>query len=319
MPRPEQLEFDLVSLGQSILLALLFLLLAAFPGQLLNKTWEENHLEIEGWFARGGRALGRLRDALARFWRRRTGIVIFVIISAALYGFLSPDFGLSGESLAALVGIVVGLAIVIATFELPLLITHRRLRQDRGRLRVLPLTIVIALVCVLVSRLADFQPGYLYGVVASYAFLGALDLRDEARAHVATGVWMLLMSLAAWFALPLVATSLAATPLLNLAVGAALATIFVGGLEGLLFELVPLRFLRGERVYKWRRSVWFVLFMAAAFSFAYILLNPATGFLGSTRISPLVPAVILFVTFGVASVLFWAYFRFRGPATPEVA
>lgn len=104
-----------------------------------------------------------------------------------------------------------------------------------------------------------------------------------------------------------------------MAVSAGLATIFVGGLEGLLFELVPLRFLRGERVYKWRRSAWFILFSAAAFCFAFILLNPATGYLGSTRISPLVPAVMLFVSFGVVSVLFWAYFRFRKARPAEAA
>lgn len=82
VPRPNQLNFDLAALGQSILLALLFLLLAAFPGQLMNKTWEENHTEIEGWLARGGKALARLRGALARFWRQPVGIAAFVILSA---------------------------------------------------------------------------------------------------------------------------------------------------------------------------------------------------------------------------------------------
>lgn len=81
---------------------------------------------------------------------------------------------MSAESVAALVGLVGGLIIVIATFELPLLLIQRRVRHDRGRLRVLPLTFVIALVCVLISRTADFQPGYLYGVVAGYAHVTAL-------------------------------------------------------------------------------------------------------------------------------------------------
>ena len=311
MPRPEQLSFDLVSVGQSALLALLFLILAAFPGQLLNKTWEENYLEIGGWFAKGGALVARLRETLAKFWRRPDGIALFVLVSALLYGFLSPDFGLTAESLASLAGILIGLVLVMAVFELPLWFSYRRLRRERGRLRVLPLTIFIAVVCVLVSRVSDFQPGYLYGVVAGYAFISSLELRDEARAHVATGIWMLATSLLAWLALPLVADGLASMPLLDIAVSAALATLFVAGLEGLLFELVPLRFLRGEKVYKWRRGVWTLLFLAAAFCFAYILLNPATGYLGSTHISPLIPAVILFVTFGVASVLFWGYFRFR--------
>ena len=74
---------------------------------------------------------------------------------------------------------------------------------------------------------------------------------------------------------------------------------------------MPLRFLRGESVYAWRRGLWAILFLAAAFTFAHILLTPSTGYLGDTRVSPLLAAVILFVTFGIASVLFWGYFRFR--------
>lgn len=148
-------------------------------------------------------------------------------------------------------------------------------------------------------------------------FATELSLRDEAHAHVWTVVWMLFISLAAWLALPLVDQNLSAQPLLDIALSAALATILVAGLEGLLFELVPLRFLRGEVVYKWRRSVWAVLFLVSAFLFALIMLAPSVGYLGSTRNSPLLPAAILFAVFGLFSVAFWAYFRFRRqPAEP---
>jgi Kef-type K+ transport system membrane component KefB len=93
----------------------------------------------------------------------------------------------------------------------------------------------------------------------------------------------------------------------------------VGGLEALLFELVPLRFLRGEAVFAWNRLVWGFLFVGAAFLFAHILLNPANGYFGSTRNSPLFAAIVLFVGFGAVSVAFWAYFRFRSPRVLESA
>jgi Kef-type K+ transport system membrane component KefB len=122
---------------------------------------------------------------------------------------------------------------------------------------------------------------------------------------------MLLISLAAWLALPVMEVGLESQPLLQTLIAAALATIFVGGLEGLLFELVPLRFLRGESVFAWNRAMWAILFLAAAFTFAHILLTPSSGYLGDTRSSPLVAAVILFVAFGIVSVAVWAYFRYR--------
>ena len=122
---------------------------------------------------------------------------------------------------------------------------------------------------------------------------------------------MLAISLSAWLLLPLVDRNFNAQPFLDVLLSTALATIFVAGLEGLLFELVPLRFLRGEVVFAWRRSVWAILFLVAAFLFAWIMLQPQVGYLGSTRASPLIPALILFCTFGLFSVAFWGYFRFR--------
>ena len=46
IPPPQNVGTDVTVLGQSLLLALLFLLLAAFPSQLFNKTLEENYTEV---------------------------------------------------------------------------------------------------------------------------------------------------------------------------------------------------------------------------------------------------------------------------------
>jgi hypothetical protein len=311
--QPDAIGSDVTVLGQSLFLALLFMLLAAFPGQLFNKTLEENYEEVAGWFARGGSLAHKVRDLLARFWQRRVGLIVFVVVSAVLYGFLSPEFGPTLESGAALIGILLGLALVIAAFELPLAFFYRRRLNDRGQLRVQPLTVFVGVACVVLSRFADFQPGYLYGLVAGYVFTKQLPVRDEGRANAVTAVWMLLISLGAWLALPAAEIGLASQPLLQTAFAAGLATIFVGGLEGLLFELVPLRFLRGESVFAWHRGMWAILFLAAAFTFAHILLTPSSGYLGDTRNSPLFAAIVLFLSFGILSVLFWAYFRFRPP------
>ena len=311
VPTVSQVGFDGLAVSESALLALLFLILAAFPGQLFNKTYEENEEEIGRWFARGGTALTGLQTKLSGFWNQRVGIFAFLVLSALLYGFLSPSFGLNDTSIASLIGILLGIVVVILAFELPLARAQRKLLHDPGKVRVIPMTIVVAMLCVVASRLTDFQPGYLFGLVAGYVFARDLALRDEARAHVWTAVWMLGISLAAWLALPVVDRNFSAQPLLDVLLSTALATIFVAGLEGLLFELVPLRFLRGEVVFAWRKSVWAILFLIAAFLFVWIMLQPQVGYLGSTRTSPLIPAIILFCTFGLFSVAFWAYFRFR--------
>jgi hypothetical protein len=321
VPTADDVDLDATALLEDGLLALLFLLHAVFPGQLFNKTYEENAEEIGGWLTRGGAAAAAFGGALSRFWNKKIGIFSFLVLSALLYGFLSPSFGLNAPSVATFLGVMAGLVVVILIFELPEARAQRRLLKDPGRVRVIPMTIVVAVICVVASRLTSFQPGYLFGLVAGYVFARDLNRADEAHAHVWTVLWMLVISLVAWLALPLVDQNFSAQPLLDILLSSALATVFVAGLEGLLFELVPLRFLRGEVVYHWHRSVWALLFLVSAFLFAWIMLQPRVGYFGSTRTSPLLPAIVLFVAFGVFSIAFWAYFRFRRPRkeTPATA
>ena len=56
-----------------------------------------------------------------------------------------------------------------------------------------------------------------------------------------------------------------------------------------------------------------VLYAFTLFGFVHILLRPSTGYVADTRESPTVVVVGLFIAFGIFSVAFWAYFRFRSP------
>src|SRR4029450_12503711 len=97
---------------------------------------------------------------------------------------------------------------------------------------------------------------------------------------------------------------------------AATVTIVVAGLENAVFAMLPLRFLPGEAVYNWNRRVWLVLIAVGLFGFAHVLLNPSAGYLADTTRTSFFTLIVLLVGFGLASVLFWAYFRFR-PQRPH--
>jgi hypothetical protein len=191
-----------------------------------------------------------------------------------------------------------------------------------GRLRVLPGSILIGVVCVLLSRAIDFQPGYLYGLVVGYQFHTGMSGEHEGRSAAWRALWALGVSVAAWLGLAALSPGAAGDgSLIRLALSTMLATVVVAGVEGALFELFPLRFLPGEKVFGWRRSVWAILFGFAALAFVTVLINPASGYLGSTRQVPLLLALSLFVAFALVSLGFWAYFRFRpaGPSRPVMA
>jgi hypothetical protein len=182
----------------------------------------------------------------------------------------------------------------------------------------LPTTLVIAIACVVVSRVANFQPGYLYGLIVGFFFATAVDRREEGRAEAIAAATSLGAAFVAWVLLALLRSTDAAagdltTPLLQ----AATVTVVVAGLENAVFAMLPLRFLPGSVVYAWNRKVWAVLIGLGIFGFAHVLLNPSAGYMGDTTRTPFAVMVVLLVGFGLASVLFWAYFRFRRqPAAP---
>jgi hypothetical protein len=306
-------------------LGLLFLIFALFPAVLFNKTLEEHYDEIAAWFRERAAWLPGLRASygrLADFWGHGAGIVAFVVLSAIIYGFLMPRLGLDIASLAAILGILAGLVLVILAFDVPARRYHGLRTGDVGRLRVLPGSIAIGVVCVLVSRAIDFQPGYLYGLVVGYQFHSEMSGEHEGRSAALRAGWALGVSLVAWLALALLSPGTSSGgSLIALALGTMLATVVVAGIEGALFELFPMRFLPGEKVFGWRRSVWAVLFGISALAFVAVLINPASGYLGSTHQVPLLLALSLFIVFALVSVGFWAWFRYRParPARPVMA
>jgi hypothetical protein len=237
--------------------------------------------------------------------------ILVVVVSAVLYGFLDPNFGFDTYSLALVVGLVISLVVVSVVFEAPTLLVMRRRHHEWGQLNGLPAALPVAIVCVLISRIVKFQPGYLYGALAGIVFVAELSNIEEGSIVAIASVWALLLSLAAWLIRsPLHASAQAP----NAAFGSrvadnALTAIFVAGLEGLVIGLLPMRFLDGPKLRTWNPRMWYTLFGLSLFLFVYVLLNPNTGYIGHGSGATVLSAAILFGLFGLASILFWAYFR----------
>jgi hypothetical protein len=334
--------------------------LVPFPSALFNNTLEENYAEVMGWVARIRAALNRLWSRTVAWvrrqvanrrpqtssppsasfllsaaapaaevaaapatdvWRSPIRIAGFVLLTALLYAFLDPTFGFSLESLASFAGLAAGLFAVLLAYGLPLIFLSRR---DGFTLtvRALPATLLIGLLCVLVSRLADFQPGYLYGLIIGFFFARAVGRRIEGRAEAVAAGSSLLAALIAWVLLAFLRGS-GGQPgdLVPILLEAAMVTVVVAGLENAVFAMLPLRFMPGAAVYNWDRRVWVALMAVGLFGFAHVLLNPAegAGYLADTTRTSFFTLILLLAVFAISSVLFWAYFRFRPARTPERA
>jgi hypothetical protein len=304
------------AIGGSLLLALLMLLIIGFAGELFNNTVENNYSIIAGWLRKG--PLGWIRHAGGSFLgEARIGLISFLLLTTLVSCFVDPNFGLDLRSLGEFLGFLVGLVIVLATFKLPPMLAHRRKTGDLGRLRPLPWALVIAGIFVLVSRIANLQPGYLYGIVLGAIFIKEVTPAEEGRETFYGSLWTLGAAALGWLALTYLhglgvdpggfAITLLAT---------ACAAVTVAGLEATAFGLMPMRFMPGYAVYRWNRLAWALLWGLSLFGFLHILIAPTSGYVSQLSPGAFAAALGVFAAFGGISILTWGYFRFRRPAAP---
>lgn len=246
-------------------------------------------------------------------------VALGVLVAALISSFLSPTFGPNVESIPTLLGFFLGLAVTLVVFEVPGLVLRHRSTGEWGRLKVLPWTLLVAALFVLVSRLANLQPGYLYGLVLGTDYEREPRPGDEARETIAGMVATLLLAIGAWVVLDGVrAGAFAAGDAVSTIASTATAAIVVNGLEAAAFGMLPLRFMPGRAVYEWNRRAWAVLFAASVFTFVQLLIGPTSGYLVDLDLQGWLAAIGVFAAFGAFSIGFWAWFRFR-PAPAAAA
>ncbi len=311
---------------ENLAIAAALALFIVFPAQLFNHTFDENYAEIRAWWARRfgwlerlGRLVagGEARQATAGGEPERGASTVRDTLAAALVvlaggllgGLLDPHFGLTRASLLTYAGVVAATAAGISVAAAASFEYRRRRRLGTAfRLHALPAGLLIAALCVLVSRLAGFQPGYLYGLVCGVAFAGKLGEREEGQAVVLSVLATLTAAIAAWGLLvPLDRLASHRHESWPVVVGADFAgALFTAGIVGSLIGAFPLNFLPGGKVAAWHRGAWAALFGLAGFLFLELILNPGRG--GHKGHAPLVTVLVLFAIFGAGSL--WFYFHF---------
>lgn len=297
-------------------------LFITFPANLFNQTFEENYADIRAWWRRRFGWL-RLRSAtnLATTetgkaeplvqWRSFAAVVLG---GALLGGLLDPHFGANARSVISVLALVAAICAGIAIPTVVAELFHRRHHDaTQLRIRALPAGLIIAGVCVLLSRMTGFEPGYLYGIVAGVAFGRALAKREQAHLIIWTTLAVVGVSVVAWIAW----AAINGTAEESGASGAliwlddALAAIFVAGLVGSVISMLPLRFLPGRVLQSWNRAAWAGVFAITLFGLIQVMLRPHATAEGPSH-SPLVTTILLFVGFAAATFAFrWHFVRKR--------
>jgi hypothetical protein len=287
-------------------------LLIAFPSQIFNDAFAANYDELrESWrrLFRRKEKQGRPDEPKHDWTTSRIVFGTVVLVSALLSSLNDPHFGTHVSSLVTYLGVVASIMVGVAIPGLVTRTYHRgRFGTAEASLHALPAGLAIAAGCVLVSRLTGFQPGYLYGVVVGLQFVRELKPQEKGHIVALNTVSGLVVAVAAWFAWVPV-THWAERP--GAFVGLVLlddllAAIFVSGLVGTVFSLLPLEFMPGQTLKTWRRSVWAVLFAISVFGLIQVMIRPHGA---HPHHAPTVVAIGLFVAFGVGSLAFRDYFE----------
>jgi hypothetical protein len=297
------------------LFALLAVLLITFPAQIFNRTFDENYEEIT---AIVHSRLPFLQRFLVRgeSERRRHALIVLiavVVVGSVIGGFNDPTFGVNSHSvdtlLAVLAAFIVGVLISISVG-----VGYRAWQHvDRAPTpHARTAGLVVAICCVVVSRLTHFEPGYLYGVVAGAAFKTKLTRRQQGHEVALLSLATLAVAVGAWALWTPVRTaaSTAHPGALLLVADTLLASLFIAGIVNTVINLIPLESLAGRTLFRWHRGAWAVTFFVSAFLLVDVMLLPAAREQRASK-APVLVTLGLFVVFATLSIAFNRYFALR--------
>jgi hypothetical protein len=304
---PSELSLSPVLVAENLAIAAGLVLLVAFPADLFNATALANYDQIArwkvfAWSATVREMVGRIPDAAK--------VPAFATAGALLYAQLSPDFGFDGRSLALVVGMLCSLVLLALVHDVSRAVYVRRF-DIPSAVGTQPLLLLFAAVLVILSRVADLAPGYVYGLFTAVIYLRPADVRLDGKALALSSVVLVILAAGAWLMWDSV-RELASRPdagFPSLVLDAFLASFWVSALGTVVFGLIPLRFLSGEAVRRWSITGWLAIYALALMIFLHTMAHPERGFYSRADV-PLPVVLVPFFAFALFSVAFWGYFRF---------
>jgi hypothetical protein len=272
--------------------------------------------------SRSGAGPGRLRMTLSVL-TPVFGLALFTVCAAALLALAEPGAGWNGHTLAFAAGLALALPVVTWAMVRPGERYLRRLTSQHGRLRPVPAALALAVGMALLSRWAHFVPGYVFGLVIGYVALtdrwqshvpGPQRVRHEGVAALRGALVVLLVALAAWFGTELLGSPRADDGAWRTVLREALTAVFVMGVEGVVFGLLPIRFLDGDKLLRWSKAAWCAVYVPAAGLFSYVLLTHYRTKVQKDQVHDVMLTMGgLSLAFALFSVSVWCFFHWYGP------
>jgi hypothetical protein len=285
------------------------LLFVALPAELLNVTFEENYERMFGRLSflkrRREPPLARITAWFARF--KLLGGIALTLFAALVFGFADPNFGFDLASLRTVMASGIALFIVgyVASALTGLILRGRWAMVTTIELK--PLGIVLTILGVVLSRLLDFSPGFLFGLIIGLGVIGASSLAERVRLTLVNSSLIFVFAIAAWLGYSAIAGAGGTTGFWDTLGNDTMVAVTSEGLTALVVGLLPLRFLEGESLFQRSKLLWAGAYLLAAIAFVLILI-PAADNWGETT-GPVWFWIGVLVVFGIAAFAVYMYFR----------
>ncbi|MFE0513217.1 FGLLP motif-containing membrane protein, partial [Streptomyces sp. NPDC058964] len=307
---PADVSWALKDLAGSAAMAAWFLMLVlqrerAFPSQLADNA-------IGRWWRR--RRQGRpARPPRLPGWARMCG---FALLGGSLAVWADARTGMNPSTAVKTVGAAVSMLIVLVTYEK----TKDSLLRPAGggirsELRVVPAGLLLAVLMTAMSRFLEFPVPYVYGLIAVYIVFstprpgpGAMP---KGQAVLIGGICVLAAAVLVWvLGAPLVESVQRehATPAgIRYAIAYALGLAVVGGIEVVVFGLLPLSGMDGHALKHWNKPAWYALYLTGLTFFFHVLLHSLHPGVGNRLAAD---EDLRWWTLGIATALFLAAWAF---------
>jgi hypothetical protein len=263
-----------IVLGGAALAALALLLFVAFPAELLNSTISEQY----------SRFTRRIPKApwLERFtnWLETAplfGAIAVTAVAAVIFGFADPGFGFEVTSVRVVLACAIALFIVgyLASAIAGWIIGRRW--QIGTAMELKPLGLVLALVGVVLSRVLEFSPGFLIGLLIGIGLVGRTTVAQQAKATLVQAGVVFGLALLGWIGYSILSATIAPDSFASALAFDTLVAVTTEGLTALFIGLLPFRFLDGAAIFAHSKVVWAVSYAVAAAAFVLIVIPSAWG------------------------------------------
>ncbi len=314
---PTQVSTDPKVVGTNLGLALFCVLFFGLTSTIFNSILEDYRNEIVGALGRlvprpladGLAGLDRSLDHTAEQGRGRLALTwLMVLLATSLVeSFLDPGIGiLAPQRLGLWVTLFIS-AVIVSGLELgsELYARRRWAPATRTEYQLQWIGLVLAIACVILSRSLGFVPGYLYGIIGAVVPTPKLtDVMHSAKRAIVVLSALFTASFILWM------TS-AFLPAILAELEPVLLTIFLIGLQGVFFQMVPLAVTDGGDIWSWKKGIWFVFFVAVFFCFYHFILNPSASDVQALQQNGVQTILFLIVVFGLATFVLWLLLPFR--------